>query len=176
MKLTSTGLAGAWVVEYTPACDDRGGFTELWEPAAFADQGLLSDIDQVSSAYNLRANTLRGMHLQNAPFAQTKIVSCTAGAIYDVIIDLRPGSPSYKRWFNVELHASMPCAVYIPAGFAHGYLTLKDNSTVHYLIGGKYSPGHARGVRWNDPAFGIRWPAEPAIIAPRDAQFPDLTE
>ena len=175
MKFTDIGLAGAWLVEHAPAQDERGSFTEVWEREAFAGRDLISTIDQVSTAHNTHAHTLRGMHFQVAPFAQTKLVSCIAGSIFDVMIDLRPQSPSFRRWFGGELRAGEPRALYIPAGFAHGYLTLQAHTTVHYLIAGKYSPRHARGVRWNDPAFGIRLPAAPAIISPRDAQYEDFT-
>jgi dTDP-4-dehydrorhamnose 3,5-epimerase len=175
MKFIDSGLAGAWIVEHEPAPDDRGAFTELWERDAFGRRGLFTAIDQTSSAYNKAAGTLRGLHFQVAPFEQAKLVSCIAGAVYDVIIDLRPASPGFKRWFGLELRADEPRALYVPAGFAHGYLTLHDHTTVHYLIAGKYSPEHARGVRWNDPAFGIRWPAAPTVIAPRDAQYADFT-
>jgi dTDP-4-dehydrorhamnose 3,5-epimerase len=174
MKFIDSGLAGAWIVEHEPARDERGAFTALWEPEVFGRRGLFTAIDQVSSADNKAAETLRGMHFQTAPFAQTKLVSCIAGAVYDVIVDLRPESPTFKRWCGLELRADEPRALYVPAGFAHGYLTLRDHTTVHYLIAGKYSPQHARGVRWNDPAFGIRWPAPPAVIAPRDAQYADF--
>lgn len=174
MKFTDVGLEGAWLVEHAPAHDERGSFTEVWERETFAGRDLIAAIDQVSSAHNTHAFTLRGMHFQTVPFTQTKLVSCIAGAIFDVMIDLRPQSPSFKRWFGCELRAGEPQALYIPAGFAHGYLTLQAHSTVHYLIAGKYSPQHARGVRWDDPAFGIRLPAAPAVISPRDALYPDF--
>ncbi len=174
MKLTDTGLADAWLVDYAPAHDERGSFTELWECDAFARAGLFASLDQASSAHSLHAGTLRGMHFQRAPCVQTKLVSCVAGAAYDAIIDLRPQSPSFRRWFGVELSAGDARALYIPAGFAHGYLTLQEHTVVHYLIAGKYSPQYACGVRWNDPAFGIRWPAAPAVINPRDTQYADF--
>lgn len=175
MNFIESSLADAWIVEHNPARDERGAFTELWEREAFGQRGLFTTIDQTSSASNKAAGTLRGMHFQAAPFEQAKLVSCIAGAIYDVIIDLRPDSPGFRHWFGLELRADATRALYVPAGFAHGYLTLHDHTAVHYLIAGKYSPEHARGVRWNDPAFGIRWPASPAVIAPRDAQYADFT-
>lgn len=175
MKFVDIGLAGAWLVEQAPACDERGAFADVWERAAFGRRGLFTEIDQASSSHNSKAGTLRGMHFQITPFEQTKLISCVAGAIYDVMIDLRPGSPTFKRWCGLELAAGEPRALYVPAGFAHGYLALRDDTTVHYLVAGKYSPQHGRGVRWNDPAFGIRWPLEPTVMAPRDTQFPDFT-
>jgi dTDP-4-dehydrorhamnose 3,5-epimerase len=174
MRLTGCGLADAWVVEFEPARDERGAFTALWEPEAFGARGLFTTIDQASHAENLRAGTLRGMHFQLAPFQQAKLVGCVTGAIFDVMIDLRPDSQTFKHWFGLELAAGDARAAYVPAGFAHGYLTLRDDTTVHYLIAGKYSPAHARGVRWNDPAFAIRWPATPVAIAPRDANYADF--
>jgi len=175
VKCTDIGLAGAWLVEHAPAADERGSFTEVWEREAFGRRGLFTTIDQASCAYNKNAGTLRGMHFQRAPFEQAKLVSCSAGAVYDVIVDLRPASPTFKHWRAFELHAHEPRALYIPAGFAHGYLTLREETTVDYLISGRYSPENSHGVRWNDPAFGIRWPAAPTVIAPRDAQFADFT-
>ena len=174
MKFVDTGFAGAWLVEFEPAGDARGAFTETWEREAFAARGLFTAIDQVSSADNRSAGTLRGMHYQLAPHAQAKLVGCTAGAFYDVIVDLRPDSATFRRWYAVELRADLPRALYVPAGFAHGYLTLRDDTTVQYLIAGRYAPAQARGVRWNDPAFAIRWPATPTVIAPRDAGYPDF--
>ncbi len=174
MKFIDSGLAGAWIVEYEPARDDRGAFTEQWEREAFGRRGLFTAIDQASSAYNKNAGTLRGMHFQRAPFEQAKLVSCSAGAAYDVILDLRPASPTFKHWRAFELRADGPRAIYIPCGFAHGYLTLCEDTAVDYLISGKYSPQNSHGIRWNDPAFGIRWPATPTVIAPRDTQFADF--
>ncbi len=175
MKFVDIGLAGAWLVEQSPARDTRGAFTEMWERELFERHGLFSSIDQVSTAYNENNYTLRGMHFQSEPYPQAKLVSCIAGACYDVMVDLRANSPTFKSWRAFELSADRACAVYIPAGFAHGYLTVRPRTTVHYLIAGKYSPSHGCGVRWNDPAFGIEWPALPAVIAPRDAGFPDFS-
>lgn len=174
MKFTQAGISGAWIIERAPAQDERGSFTAAWESELFGSRGLMSSIDQASTAHNIRCGTLRGMHYQASPFAQTKLVSCSSGAVYDVAIDLRPDSPTYKQWFGIELSADIALSLYIPAGCAHGYLTLQENSTVNYLIAGKYSPDHAFGVRWNDPAFNIRWPAPPSVIAPRDAHFADF--
>jgi dTDP-4-dehydrorhamnose 3,5-epimerase len=175
MKFSALGLAGAWLIEREPARDERGAFSELWEREAFGRRGLFKTIDQASAASNKTAGTLRGMHFQQAPFAQAKLVSCSAGAVHDVIVDLRADSPTFRQWLGLDLTAGDALALYVPAGFAHGYLTLQDDSTVDYLIAGRYSPAHGGGVRWNDPAFGIRWPATPRIIAPRDAQYADFT-
>lgn len=174
MKFTQTGIPGAWIIERVPALDERGSFTSVWESDLFDSRGLMPSIDQASAAHNLRSGTLRGMHYQASPFNQIKLVSCSTGAVYDVAIDLRPQSPTFKHWFGIELRAETGLSLYIPAGCAHGYITLRENSVVNYLISGKYSPNHALGVRWNDPAFGIRWPATPSLIAVRDAQYPDF--
>jgi dTDP-4-dehydrorhamnose 3,5-epimerase len=174
VKFTQAGIPGAWIIERVAAHDERGSFTSTWESDLFGNRGLMPSIDQASTAHNLQSRTLRGMHFQASPFEQVKLVSCSAGAIYDVTIDLRPHSPTFKHWFGIELRAETGLCLYIPAGCAHGYLTLHENSIVNYLISGKYSPNHALGVRWNDPAFGVRWPAMPSVIAPRDAQYPDF--
>ncbi|MBI4191158.1 MAG: dTDP-4-dehydrorhamnose 3,5-epimerase [Betaproteobacteria bacterium] len=174
MKFHDTGLPGALIVELEPSQDERGAFTRLWDHDEFQRHGLPAGIDQCSSAYNKARGTLRGMHYQVAPHEESKVVICVAGAMYDVIVDLRPASPTYKRWFAAELSADNSRALYVPAGFAHGYQTLRDHSTVHYLIAGSYAPEHARGVRWNDPAFGIQWPEDTRIISPRDRQYPDF--
>ena len=174
MKFTQAGISGAWIIERVPLHDERGSFTSIWESELFGNRGLMPSIDQVSTAHNLLSRTLRGMHFQAPPFEQTKLVSCSAGAVYDVAIDLRPHSPTFKQWCGIELRAETGLSLYIPAGCAHGYLTLQENSAVDYLIAGKYSPDHAQGVRWDDPAFGIRLPAAPAVISPRDALYPDF--
>jgi dTDP-4-dehydrorhamnose 3,5-epimerase len=174
MKFHETALPGALIIELEPSQDERGTFTRLWDRDEFQRHGLPATIDQCSSAYNKAKGTLRGMHYQVAPHEETKVVICAAGAIHDVIVDLRAGSPTFRRWHAVELSADNGIALYVPAGLAHGYLTLREHTSVHYLISGVYSPDHARGVRWNDPAFGIRWPNDARIISPRDRQYPDF--
>jgi dTDP-4-dehydrorhamnose 3,5-epimerase len=174
MKFHETALPGALIIELEPAQDERGAFTRLWDRDEFQRHGLPATIDQCGSAYNKAKGTLRGMHYQIAPREESKIVICVAGAMYDVIVDLRPASPSFRRWFAAELSVDNARALCVPAGFAHGYQTLRENTTVHYLISGVYSPDHARGVRWNDPAFGIQWPEDARILSPRDRQYPDF--
>ena len=174
MKFAETGLPGALVIEHDVAVDERGAFTPLWERRDFEQLGIKFEIEQNSAAYNRAAHTLRGMHFQISPFEQAKVVICTAGAFHDVIVDLRPASPTRFKWFAIELSVTSGRGLFIPADFAHGYLTLRDHTTVNYLIAGAYSPAHSRGYRWNDPAFGIRWPAPPAVISPRDRDYPDF--
>jgi dTDP-4-dehydrorhamnose 3,5-epimerase len=167
-------LAGAFVIDIQPARDERGFFARTWDADAFREQGLDPAISQCSLAANSAVGTLRGLHYQAAPYPETKVVSCISGAIHDVIVDLRPDSPTFKRWFAVELSAENHRLLYVPAGMAHGYLTLQPHSKVYYQIGGKYVPESGRGVRWNDPAFGIEWPSLPSVIAQRDASYPDF--
>jgi dTDP-4-dehydrorhamnose 3,5-epimerase len=175
MKFTETGLPGALIIEHQPVADERGAFTRLWGREEFEQRGIEFAIDQCSIACNRASGTLRGMHYQIAPFAEAKVVLCSAGAFFDAIVDLRPDSPTYRKSFALELSLESPRALFVPAGFAHGYLTLREHTTVQYLISGTYSPTHARGVRWNDPAFNIRWPAAPAVISPRDRDYADFT-
>lgn len=133
----------------------------------------MSELAQVSLSYNARRHTLRGMHYAAAPYAETKLVHCVRGAIFDVLVDLRPG-PGRHRWVGVELSAANHRMLYVPEGVAHGFLTLEDDSDVQYFISRHFEPSAARGVRYSDPAFAIRWPAPPAVISPRDAAYPDV--
>lgn len=155
-----------------PSRDARGFFARSYSPAEFAAHGLGPELRECSISYNARRATLRGMHFQMAPHEEHKLVRCTAGAIFDVIVDLRPASSHYRRWFGVELNAENRRALFVPPGFAHGFITLSDHSEVYYMISVPHSPAHASGVRWNDPAFGIEWPLVPEVIAARDAQYP----
>lgn len=173
MQLIETPLAGAYLVHLTPHVDERGFFARTYSPDEFAAQGLKTPVlDQSSIAFNERRATLRGMHYQVAPCEEYKLVRCTAGRVFDVIVDLRQGSKTLHRWFGVELSAAARAALFIPPGCAHGYVTLSDKSEVYYMIGGAYSAEHARGVRWSDPAFAIRWPLEPEVVSARDASYP----
>jgi dTDP-4-dehydrorhamnose 3,5-epimerase len=166
-------LAGAFTVELEPIADERGFFARSFCRDAFRKQGLAVDYPQCSISFNARRGTLRGMHWQAAPHAEAKLVRCTRGRLYDVIVDLRPESHSYCRWTGVELAAARRNALYVPEGFAHGFLTLEDETEVFYQISHEYRPEAARGVRWDDPAFGIRWPAAPAVVSERDRGYPD---
>jgi dTDP-4-dehydrorhamnose 3,5-epimerase len=171
---TETELPGAFVIDIEPREDERGFFARAWCEREFAEHGLSTRIAQCSLAYNDRKSTLRGMHFQAAPRAEVKIVRCTRGAIYDVVVDLRPRSPTFKRWAAVELSAENRRMLYVPEGIAHGYQTLEDGTETYYLISEPYAPGFEGGVRWDDPAFGILWPeATVRIISDKDRSWPD---
>ena len=177
MRFTETPVAGALVVEPEPIEDERGFFARTFSVEEFAARGLDTRVDQCSVSFNARAGTLRGMHYQEAPHGETKLVRCTRGGIYDVALDLRPGSPTYLRWAGVELSADDGRALYIPEGCAHGFQSLADGTEVLYQISTPYVPSAARGVRWDDPAFGIDWPPAPAggrTMSERDAEYPDF--
>jgi dTDP-4-dehydrorhamnose 3,5-epimerase len=175
MKFVSTPLAGAYVIELEPAFDERGFFARTWCRDEFATHGLNPSLSQCSLSWNKRKGTLRGMHFQDAPYQEAKLVRCSSGSIYDVILDLRPESATFKQWFAVELSAVNHKTLYVPEGFAHGFQALEDSSAVFYQISEAYRPEYARGVRWNDPNFQIRWPIPQPILSPRDAAFPDYT-
>ncbi|GAP21741.1 dTDP-4-dehydrorhamnose 3,5-epimerase [Leptolinea tardivitalis] len=174
MLFQKTEFDGLFIIEPEKHTDERGFFARTWCVHEFADHGLVSDLAQCSISFNARKGTLRGMHYQVEPYPETKVVRCTMGAIFDVVIDLRPGSTTYRKWFSVELSAENRRALYIPDGMAHGFQTLEDNSEVYYMISEFYHPECARGIRWNDPAIGIEWPIEGKTISERDATFPVL--
>jgi len=174
MRFIPLDLADAFVIELEPVNDDRGWFARSWSREEFAARGLDVQLDQCSISFNQGKGTLRGMHFQAPPHAETKLVRCTAGAIYDVIIDLREDSPTRGRWSSVELSASNRKSLYVPKDFAHGFQTLTDRAEVFYQISRPYVPSAARGVRWNDPRFGIEWPIRDPILSPRDAAYPDF--
>ena len=174
MLFTETRLKGAYIIVPERIEDERGFFARTWDQREFAARGLNTSLAQCNISYNTRRGTLRGMHYQAAPHEETKLVRCTAGAIYDVIIDLRPESPTLRQWLAVELSAANRRMLYIPPGCAHGFQTLDDQSEVFYQMAAFYAPDYARGVRWNDPAFGIEWPqVEQRILAERDATYAD---
>ena len=174
MIFTPTPLAGAFVIEPEPIPDARGLFARTWCQRELEDHGLESRLAQCSTSFNKRKGTLRGMHYQVAPFAETKIVRCTRGSMYDVIIDLRPESPTFMRHFGAVLTADNRKAMYIPTGFAHGFQTLEDDTEALYQISEFYSAEHSRGVRWDDPAFGIAWPPDERMLSERDRSYPDF--
>jgi len=173
MRFVSTPLAGAYVILLEPAFDEREFFARTWCRDEFAAHGLNSSLSQCSLSWNKQKGTLRGMHYQDAPHQEAKLVRCSSGSIYDVILDLRPESATFKQWFGVELSAANHKMLYVPERFAHGFQALEDNSAVFYQITEAYRPEFARGVRWNDPQFQIRWPISQPILSPRDAAFPD---
>jgi dTDP-4-dehydrorhamnose 3,5-epimerase len=174
MKFIETELKGALIIEPNLLEDERGFFARIWCRKEFEQHGLNPDLVQCNISFNRRKGTLRGMHYQVAPSEETKSVRCTMGAIYDVIIDLRPNSPTFKAWLSVELSAENRKMIYIPVGFSHGFMTLADNTEVFYQMSEFYAPECARGVRWNDPAFDIVWPAEVTAISEKDRQYPDF--
>jgi dTDP-4-dehydrorhamnose 3,5-epimerase len=174
MIFKETGLAGACELELECLTDARGFFARTFCAREFAERGLASRFVQSSVSFNLRVGTLRGMHFQLPPHREVKLVRCTAGAIWDAIVDLRAGSPTRLRWYGTELSAENRRLLYIPEGFAHGFLTLAPDTEVSYEMSEFYAPEAARGLRWNDPALAIRWPAAPQVLAERDAGYPDL--
>jgi dTDP-4-dehydrorhamnose 3,5-epimerase len=174
VKFTETPLAGAYVIDIEPHADERGFFARTWCREEVGALGLNADVAQCSTSYNKRRGTLRGMHYQARPYAECKFVRCIRGSIYDVILDLRPSSPTYQEWFGVELTADNRRGLYIPEDLAHGFQTLADDTEVYYQISAFYRPDYSRGVRWNDPAFGIRWPLAERVMSERDLSFPDF--
>jgi dTDP-4-dehydrorhamnose 3,5-epimerase len=202
MIFTETELKGAYIIELEKLVDERGFFARSWCQREFESHGLNPRLVQCNISFNLKKGTLRGMHYQAAPYEEAKLVRCVRGSIYDVIIDIRPDSATYCHWIGVELaapysqppaqrsqltaHGSPPAAhclqltaysymmLYIPEGFAHGFLTLEDNTEVFYQMSEFFDPDHARGFRWNDPAFGIDWPSDVQVISDRDRSYPDF--
>jgi dTDP-4-dehydrorhamnose 3,5-epimerase len=174
MKWTALPLSGAYLLEIQPVSDERGFFARTWCSDEARALGLCGDFVQSSLSYNARKGTVRGMHYQAQPHAETKLVRCTAGAIYDVLLDLRADSPTYCKWLAIELSRENRKAVYIPTGFAHGFQSLSDHSEVFYQISEPYHAECARGVRWNDKAFGVEWPLETVILSERDRSFPEF--
>jgi dTDP-4-dehydrorhamnose 3,5-epimerase len=174
MKFIALPVDGAFLVELEKNEDERGFFTRSWCKKEFEAQGLKGNLAQCSISFNKKKLTLRGMHYQCAPYVETKLVRCTMGAIYDVIIDLRPDSLTFKKWHAVELSARNHKMLYIPENFAHGYLTLEDNSEVFYQISEFYHPECSKGLRWDDPAFGIKWPKGKKLICDRDLKYADF--
>ena len=176
MKFTQTAIAGAFLVEPEPAGDERGFFARTWCRETFARRGLESEMVQCNVSFSQRSGTLRGMHYQAEPHGEAKLVRVTRGEIYDVLVDLRTDSATYKRWAAFELSASNRHALYIPRGVAHGFQTLADESEVFYQMSTVYQPAAARGVRWNDPALAIEWPVADRTIAAKDNVWPDFVD
>jgi dTDP-4-dehydrorhamnose 3,5-epimerase len=174
MKFRETTISGVFEICLEPHPDERGFFARSWCQKEFADRGLNSKLVQCNISRNTRKGTLRGMHFQEAPFSETKIVRCTRGSVYDVVLDLRPPSKTFKNWIAVTLTEETGNSVYIPDGCAHGFLTLADGADVFYQMSEFYKPEASRGVRWNDPAFGIHWPAEVNMISDRDRTYSDF--
>jgi dTDP-4-dehydrorhamnose 3,5-epimerase len=173
MEFTETKLKGAFVVSMKKIQDDRGFFARAWCREEFAAHGLNPDMVQLNVGYSHVKGTLRGLHFQQAPHAEAKFVRCTSGAIYDVIVDLRPDSPTWRQWFGLELSAENRLMLYAPEGFAHGYQALTDMAEIYYMTSAPYAAQSARGVRYNDPAFGVLWPLPVSVISQPDQNWPD---
>ena len=176
MIFTETELNCAFLIELEPFEDERGFFALSWSEKEFAARGLDSRFVECNVSFNHKKGTLRGMHYQESPHGQGKLVRCTMGAVFDVMIDLRPSSPTFKRWQAFELTAKNHLALYVPVDFAHGFQTLDENSEIIYQMTTPYVPGSGRGLRWNDPAFGIDWPLGNPILNDRDKTYPDFSD
>lgn len=176
MLFQPTNLADAYLIQVETITDDRGFFARAWCVEEFAAHGLDTTLVQCNLSFNQQQGTVRGMHYQMMPFAETKVVRCIRGALYDVIIDLRPASPTYLQWLGVTLSAENRTALYVPRGFAHGFQTLTDETEVFYQMSAFYAPEYARGVRWNDPHFGIAWPLPVTVMSGKDQSYPDFVE
>jgi dTDP-4-dehydrorhamnose 3,5-epimerase len=174
MIFKDTGIDGVLVIEPERHEDERGFFARTWDPGEFAQRGLNPELAQCSISFNRAHGTLRGLHYQAAPHEEAKLVRCTSGVIFDVAVDLRPDSSTFREWFGVELSAENRLALYVSEGCAHGFLTLADDSEVHYQISQAHAPDAGRGVRWDDPAFAIRWPDDVVVINDRDGSYPDF--
>lgn len=174
MIFTETRLKGAFIIEVKKLKDERGFFGRSFCQHEFAEHGLINQVAQANVSFNDQKGTLRGMHFQKAPYQETKLVRCTRGALYDVIIDLRPDSPTFRQWVGVELTAENHTMLFVPQDFAHGFITLEDNTEANYLVSQFYTPGAEGGVRWNDPEINIQWPLEPVSISDKDASWPDF--
>ncbi|MCC6449789.1 MAG: dTDP-4-dehydrorhamnose 3,5-epimerase [Candidatus Aureabacteria bacterium] len=175
MRFTETPLGGAYLIDLEKKEDDRGFFARAFCVEEFGRLGLETGIVQINNSLSARKGTLRGMHYQLPPMAETKIVRCIRGSFHDVIVDLRSGSPTFMEWFGVTLSADNRRALYVPKGFAHGILTLEDDTEAFYLVTQFYSRDHERGIRWNDPVFEIEWPMRPVVVSEKDASHPDFS-
>jgi dTDP-4-dehydrorhamnose 3,5-epimerase len=174
MIFHETKLAGVFQIHLEPKCDERGFFARSWCHQEFESKGLNSKLVQCSISFNERKGTLRGIHYQAAPCLETKLVRCTRGAIYDVVVDLRPQSPTYKQWVGLTLTAQNRQMLYVAEECGHGFITLEDETEVFYQMSEFYHPELAKGVRWNDPAFGIIWPREAELMSERDRTYPNI--
>ncbi|NTU67257.1 MAG: dTDP-4-dehydrorhamnose 3,5-epimerase [Chlorobiaceae bacterium] len=173
MNFTETPLKGAYLIDIRKMEDDRGFFGRSWCANEMEAHGLNARVCQANTSRSMHKGTLRGMHYQKPPYQETKLIRCTSGSIYDVIIDLRVGSATYQKWFGIELSRKNYRMLYVPEGFAHGFITLEDDCEVTYLVTEFYAPGAEAGIRWNDPAFGISWPLEPVSMSEKDRMHPD---
>ena len=173
MKIIETGLQGAYIIEPEPIGDERGFFARVWCQKEFEEAKLEIAFVQCNLSFNVNKGTVRGMHYQNHPYEEVKIVRCTKGEVFDVIIDLDPKSPTYKHWFGIHLNEDNRKMLYVPKNFAHGYQTLCNDAEVFYQVSQFYKPGSEGGLRWDDPAFGIQWPiSEKVTISEKDKNWP----
>lgn len=173
MKFTETKLAGAYIIELQELQDERGFFARTFCTKELEEHGLISDVVQANMSWNIKKGTLRGMHYQNDPYQETKLIRCTRGVLFDMIIDLRKDSPTYGESFGIELTADNHKALFVPRDFAHGFITLEDNTDAFYLVSQSYQPGAEGGIRYNDPRFNLQWPIKPEVISDKDANWPD---
>jgi dTDP-4-dehydrorhamnose 3,5-epimerase len=176
LKFSKTELSGVYIIELEPREDQRGYFARVFCEREFAEHGLVKRYVQCNMSGNPKRGTLRGMHYQLPPHEEVKLIRCIRGAIWDCIVDLRPDSPTFKRWQGFELSADNHKMLYVPTGFAHSYLTLTDDSEVFYMVSEFYAPGSERGIRYNDPAFNIEWPISIEVVSDKDAHHPDWSE
>jgi len=176
MKLIKTDFNGCYIIEIEKKIDERGFFARTWDQNIFKKNNLNENLVQCSISFNKKKYTLRGIHYQTDPHEEDKLVRCTKGKLYDVIIDLRPDSDTFKKWINVELSQDNYRMIYIPKGMAHGFQTLEDNTEVFYQISQKYSAEHSKGIRWNDPEFSIKWPNDVPILSKKDSNYLDFKE
>jgi dTDP-4-dehydrorhamnose 3,5-epimerase len=174
MLFTETSIPGAYLIDLEKRGDDRGFFARAFCEHEFASHQLVSRFVQVNNSLSAHKGTLRGMHYQLAPKAETKLVRCIRGSLYDLILDLRPGSPSFGRSFGAELSAENRRMMYVPKGFAHGFITLEDHTEAFYFVDEFYAPEYERGLRWNDPAFQLSWPISPVVLSQKDAGYRDF--
>lgn len=174
MRFIETPIGGAYVVEPTPRVDERGSFTRLWCAREFAERRLPTGFVQCNTSTSVCKATLRGLHYQMAPYGEIKLVRCTRGSVYDVVVDVRPRSATFLSWHGVELSAANGRMMYVAEGLAHGYLTLEDDSEVTYPVSQFYEPSAERGVRWDDPRIRIAWPIQPLHVSPKDRAWPDV--
>jgi dTDP-4-dehydrorhamnose 3,5-epimerase len=174
MTFSETPLNGSYIIDIVKIEDERGFFGRSFCRREMEERGLNGGIMQANTSFTHKRGTLRGLHYQDAPYQESKLIRCVRGAIYDVIIDLRPGSPTFRQWTSVELSQENYRMFYIPEGFAHGYMALTDNVEVYYNVSAFYTPGAEKGIRWDDPGFMIRWPFEPVVISEKDRHHPDF--
>ena len=176
MQFTETPLKGAWIIDLKRIGDDRGYFARTFCAREFAEHGLITEFVQANTSAAAKAGTIRGLHYQTDPAPEAKLMRCTRGAIFDVIVDMRPGSDTWGKWFGVELTPENARALYVPEHFAHGFMTLKDDTEVHYMVTGFYAPDAERGVGFDDPAVGIEWPMPAQVVSDKDRAWPSIAE